>query len=88
MTDYEFHIDPDAYARFSTVRHTVTEGDDLTITDCTSGYIRAGAVIGIIGTLPDAGTYVRQDGETVTQFLERVFKEQAAGRVTLNYRTC
>ena len=79
---YTFHLDPDADARFATTRDTVTEGNVCTVTDHTSGYFKGRADVRITGTLPDAGTYVRQDGESLTAFLDRVFKEQAPGRVT------
>ena len=82
ITGYDFDIDPDADARFGTTRNTVADGNDLTITDCTSGYIKGRLAVSMVGTLPDAGTYDRQDGESVAAFLDRVFVEQAAGRIT------
>ena len=75
MLGYDMDIKPDVYSVFSTTRDTTLDGNIYNVVDHTSGYVKAKLDLTATGDFPDAGLYVRNQGESEVDFLKRIFSE-------------
>ena len=80
LPTYSFDLGtPVLDSKLAVTRDTHVSGNSYMIDDHLSCYLLANLDFAMTGSFPEAGTYMAQDGETLLEFINRVFVDEGTG---------
>ena len=78
--DFSLYDDSGAISKFALTRNTYLDGDDYTLDDHLSAYLKVLVDAQAYGQFPKAGTYKAKEGQDLAQFLHDIFINHRSDR--------